>query len=490
MNFRIVAKLLGLLLLAFGTSMAPALAWSLYFQDESWAAIVGAMSASCAAGGILALVGWSATADSVYRREATATVGLGWILSACAGALPFYFANLPEMPSFWDCLFESMSGLTTTGASVLTDIEAVPEGLLFWRSWTHWLGGIGIIMLFVAVLPYLGAGGRALVKSEITGPVKEGLTPRIKDTALLLARLYLGYTVVLTLLLWLAGLSFFDALCHTFGTLGTGGFSTKNDSVGHFYGTGAIEIILILFMILSASNFAMMYGVFRGRLALLWRDREWRFFILLVVSCTFLVAGILVGTGTYERADTALRDSLFAVTSLMTTTGYVTADFDLWPLPARTVLVALMFVGGCAGSTGGGLKVMRCLILLKTGGLLIEKVYRPRSFRQIRIGETSVASEMQFAVLGYFTIFWMVFLASGIVLSLLEMDRIDPVTAFTTIVASINNIGPGLSQIGAVENYGFFSSPSKVLLCWVMLAGRLEFYAILVLLIPGFWRSR
>jgi trk system potassium uptake protein len=489
-NYRIIAKLLGLLLLTFGASMAPALGWSLYYRDGAATAIVAAMAATVAAGGLLFLIGRPATAEDIFRREATATVSVAWILSALAGALPYYFADLAEMGSFADCFFESMSGLTTTGASVLTDIEAVPPGLLFWRSWTHWVGGIGIIMLFVAVLPYLGAGGRALVKSEITGPVKEGLTPRIKDTALLLARLYIGYTIAQTLLLLLAGLSLFDALCHTFGTLGTGGFSTKNDSIAHFDASGAVEVILIVFMILSASNFALMHGAFRGRIRTLWRDGEWRFFMIVIFGSAFFLSGLLLSAGTYAQADRALRDSLFTVVSLVTTTGFVTADFDLWPTPAKFLLVSLMFMGGCAGSTSGGLKMLRCLLLLKVVVGLIEKVFRPRSIRQVRVGDSVISTELQFATLGYFAIFWMVFAVGGFAFAVIEMGEIDLVTAFTTIASMVNNIGPGLGQVGAVENYGFLAASSKVLLSVMMLAGRLEFYSVLVLLAPGFWRSK
>lgn len=478
-----------MLLLTFGASMAPSILWSLYYRDGGLGALIGAMAITLAVGGGLYLFGRTREQD-IFRKEATATVGLGWLLSTIAGALPYYFADLSEMPRFVDCFFESMSGLTTTGASVLTDIESVPRGILFWRSWTHWLGGLGIIMLFVAVLPYLGAGGRALVKSEITGPVKEGLTPRIKDTALLLSRLYIGYTVVETLLLMLAGMSLFDALCHTFGTLATGGFSTKNTSIGYFYDQGAVEVVILIFMFLAGMNFALVYGFFSGKWNSLWRDSEWRVYMGLIFSCAFVVAAVLVGVGHHESADRALRDSLFTVASLMTTTGYVTVDFETWPVFVQSLLVVLMFVGGCAGSTGGGLKVMRWIILIKVAGRIVEKVYRPRSVRQLRMGGTVVGEEIQQSTLGIFLLWMLALVAGTLAVSLIELGEMDLVTAFTASVASLNNIGPGFALVGATENYAFFSPASKWLLSLLMLLGRLELYSILVLFAPHFWRRQ
>lgn len=489
MNFHVTSRLLGLLLLTFGGSMVPSILWSLYYREGALGALLGSMALTMGAGAGLYLFGRTRTQE-IFRKEATATVALGWLLSTVAGALPYYFADLEEMPRFVDCFFESMSGLTTTGASVLTDIEAVPKGLLFWRSWTHFLGGLGIIMLFVAVLPYLGAGGRALVKSEITGPVKEGLTPRIKDTALLLSRLYIGYTVVQTILLMLAGMNLFDALCHSFGTLATGGFSTKNSSIAHFYHEGTIEVIILIFMVLAGMNFALLFGFFSGKWGSLWRDSEWRSYLGLIFGASFLVAVVLVGVEHYSVADTALRDSLFTVVSLMTTTGYVTVDFETWPVFVQGLLIALMFVGGCAGSTGGGLKVMRWLILFKVAGRIIEKVYRPRSIRQLRMGGTVIGEEIQQSTLGIFLLWMMAFAAGALGIALIELGNVDLITAFTASAATLNNIGPGFSLVGATQNYAFFSPGSKWVLSLLMLLGRLELYSILVLFAPHFWRRQ
>jgi trk system potassium uptake protein len=488
-NYLVIAKLVGLLLMVFGLSMAPALMWGLYYRDGSAAPLVFSMALTVAVGGGLFLLGRSRPQE-IFRKEATATVGLAWLMSTLAGALPYRLARLPEMPTFADCFFESMSGLTTTGASILGDIESLPPGILFWRSWTHWLGGLGIIMLFVAVLPYLGAGGRALVKSEITGPVKEGLTPRIKDTALLLSRLYIGYTAVQTLLLMLAGMNLFDALCHTFGTVASAGFSTKNDSIGHFYHIGAIEVIILVFMLLAGMNFALMYSAFSGRAGALWRDAESRAYFGVIAASTLFVAIVLIGTQHYSVADAALRDALFTVVSIATTTGFVTADFELWPTSAQVLLALVMFVGGCAGSTAGGLKIVRWLILLKVALRMIEKVYRPRSVRQIRVGSLAVPDEIQEATIGLFLLWLLVFGIGAFALALLEGGGLDLVTAFSASASTLNNIGPGFAMVGATENYGFFSPASKWLLSLLMLLGRLELYSILVLFAPHFWRRQ
>lgn len=467
--------------------MAPSLIWSVYYRDESLIPLAAAMAITLAFGGILYLWGRRRDED-IFRKEATATVGLGWLLSAFFGALPYYFAGLEEMPTFADCYFESMSGLTTTGATVLTDIESIPKGLLFWRSWTHWLGGLGIIMLFVAILPYLGAGGRALVRSEVTGPVKEGLTPRIKDTARLLYRLYIGYTVVETIALMIAGMNFFDALCHTFGTLATGGFSTQNSSLAAYYSTGAVEIIVLIFMILAGTNFALMNAAIRGKPLTVWKDAEWRFYISVILGSSLIIALLLLSTGTYQLIDRALRDSLFTVVSILTTTGYVTADFEQWPVAAKVLLAVLMFFGGCAGSTGGGLKIMRWVILFKVAEGAIERIYRPRTIRKPKMGGVVITDELQASTMSVFLLWVFVFLSGTFVIALIEQGRIDLVTSFSVSASTLNNIGPGFSMIGATQNYGFFLPASKWVLSLLMVLGRLELYSILVLFVPRFWR--
>lgn len=489
MNYFICMKIIGLLLVTFGVSMLPALGWSVALGDGATGALSLSMLLTLAAGGAFYALG-RLRKEEIFRKEATFVVGLGWIFSAGAGALPYYFSGIEAWSAFSACYFEAMSGLTTTGATVLGDIESVPAGLLFWRSWTHWLGGLGIIMLFVAVLPYLGAGGRALVRSEVTGPVKDGLTPRIKDTAQLLWRLYIGLTIAETVLLMIFGMSFFDALCHAFGTMATGGFSTKNASVAHFDSTGT-EFVIILFMLAAGMNFSLLWKAFTGKsLRPLFEDSEWRLYIGFVALGALLIAWALVREGTHENPFTAGRHAAFTVTSIITTTGFVTADFESWPALAKTMLAFFMFVGGCAGSTGGGFKVIRWLILFKIARATLARVYQPRLIDKIKVGGNVVDDAMQTSVLGLFVLWIFAFIGGGMMIALIEGPRIDFISALAASAATLNSIGPGFGQVGAVENFAFFRPASKWILSLLMVLGRLELYSILVLFIPGFWRTR
>lgn len=486
MNFRVIARLLGLLLAIFGASMLPSVLWSFYYDDGShWALIISSLI-TLAFGGVLFFWG-SRKKQEIFKREATAIVGLGWLLAALFGALPYFFADLAEMPTFADCYFESMSGLTTTGASVLSDIESVPKGILFWRSFTHWLGGLGIVMLFVAILPFLGAGGRALVKSEVTGPVKDGLTPRIKDTAQLLYKLYIGYTIAETALLMFAGMSFFDALCHTFGTLATGGFSTRNASIAAFDSV-AIELIIIVFMFLAGTNFALMYGFFRGRSRNLFKDYEWRVYFGIIAVCSAAMTLGLYRNSAYETFEDCLRNAVFTVLSIITTTGFVTGDFEPWPAGIKALIFCLMFVGGCAGSTGGGMKVMRWITLVKIGRANVEKIFRPRTIRKLKMGDAIIPEDLQQSTLGFLVLWMLVFAAGTILIGVTDNRQIDLITSLSVINATLNNIGPGFGQISATSNYGFFTPASKWLLSLIMVLGRLELYSIMVLFIPRFWK--
>ncbi|MBN1866613.1 TrkH family potassium uptake protein [Candidatus Sumerlaeota bacterium] len=466
--------------------MLPSLAWSVYYADGAQMAIVRAIVATAGLGGAMYLLGRLRRQD-LFRKEATAVVGLGWLLSAAMGALPFYFAR--AFPSYVDCFFECMSGLTTTGASVLTDFEAMPKGLLFWRSFTHWLGGMGIIVLFVALLPFLGAGGRALIEREVPGPVTETLTPRVKDTAVLLWKIYCGLTIAETLILMLCGMSFFDALCHTFGTLATGGFSTHPASIAGFDSL-AIELVVIVFMIAAGTNFALYYGVLRGRRGLMLRDPEWRCYMGLIAGSILFVAVMLARSDLGLSFGRSLREAAFQVPSIMTTTGFATADFNAWPTPVKLWLVLLMFVGGSAGSTGGGIKVVRWIILAKVAWGYLERIYSPRTVRKTRLGNVVLDTDLANSILVFFFIWAFVFCLGSFLVALLEGSRVDLVTATTSVAATLNNIGPGLGLVGATENYAAMQPATKVLLSFLMVLGRLELYTILVLFAPRFWRAK
>ncbi len=481
MNFFAVGKLLGFLIMVIGATMLLPVFWSLHFDDGLWLLLLISAFISISAGALLFLIG-SLRRQHVFRKEAIATVGLGWLAAAAFGALPFVITG--TIPHYIDAFFETMSGFTTTGASILTDIESLPRSVLFWRSFTHWLGGMGIIVLFIAILPLIGAGGRHLYKSEVPGLVRESLTPKIKETAVILWKIYLGLTVAETLLLMLSGMSLYEGLCHTFGTLATGGFSTRNKSIGH-YNSVQVDIIIIIFMCLAATNFSLHFKALGKKPSTYIKDPEWRAYILLLCMATLIITLILLVENIYANPLTSLRYASFQSVSIMTTTGFATADFDKWASGARVLLVILMFIGGSAGSTGGGMKVIRWLTMFKIARYQLERFYRPRGIRKIKVGTTRVDDSLQLATLSFFFIYVSIFVAGTFVVALFNVDA---VSAATSVAATLNNIGPGLSLVGPVQNYAHFPYIVKCLLSLFMVAGRLELFSILVLFLPRFWR--
>lgn len=489
MNYRTVAKYLGQFAAAAGALLLLPALWAAYFREwHAFAAFFGGIALTGLFGGALYLVGRTSKAP-MYQRESLALVGLSWLVVAGVGALPYMFSNTLGPV---DAYFESMSGFTTTGASVLTDIESVDKSILFWRSFTHWVGGMGIILLFIAVLPYLGAGGKQLFKSEIPGPDPHGFSPRIKDTASMLYKIYLALTAAQTALLMAAGMSFYDALCHTFGTLATGGFSTRNASIAA-YDSAAIEIIIIVFMSLAGVNFALYFAMIRGDWRAPLRSTECKaYYAILGVASLLITINLL--TADYARAEEtvltygpikALRVAVFQSVSIMTTTGYCTENFDLWPQFSRMLLLALMFVGGCAGSTGGGMKVVRLIALCKMGYHRLESTFRPRTIRVLRINGMIIDDEIQRSILIFFFLYLFIFAAGSVVMTLLGLPF---ETAVSATAATLNNIGPGLELVGAVENYAFVPPIGKLVLSLFMVMGRLELLTICVMFLPAFWK--
>lgn len=482
MNVRSVLRLVGVLVMFIGLSMSFSLLWSLYLDEPDVGALVLSMLICFGAGGGLFALGWRSKAP-VLRREGMAMVGLSWLLAALFGALPFYFSG--ATPNFADAYFEAMSGFTTTGSTILQDIEALPKGVLFWRSFTHWLGGMGIVVLFVAILPYLRVSGKQLFKSEVPGPTAEVLRPRISETASLLWRIYLGLTVVLVAILWALGMSFYDALCHTFGTMATGGFSVWNKSIG-YYDSVLIEAIIVVFMILAGTNFGLYFQVLKGDWKTFWRNSEWRFYMGIIGGATLLISVDLVLRQTYGSILHAIRHAGFQVVSIVTTTGFGTADFEQWSSFSQLILVALMFVGGCAGSTGGGMKVVRILVVLKQAYLGMEKVFRPHLVRTLKIGGVPVEDDVRDAILIFFCISLHVVLFGSLAMTAMGVDLI---TAVTAVITALNNIGPGLGMVGPVDNFASIPDAGKYLLSLCMVLGRLELFAVLVLFMPAFWRG-
>lgn len=477
MNWKLILKIQGFLLVILAGMMAAPLAFALYYRSSDVLAIFISIFISLSLGLLLILAFKSQ--KRIGTRESFASVSLGWILASVFGALPFYLHG--SFGPYIDCVFEAMSGFTTTGATILKDIEAIPKGLLFWRSLTHWLGGMGIVLLTIAVLPTLGMSPGLLYKAEVPGPIKERLKPKIKDTAKILWIIYLFMTLLETLLLMAGGMNLYDALCHTFGTLATGGFSTSNKSVGGFKSV-YIEVVIIVFMYLAGINFTLHFYLVQGKLREFLRDREWKFYTGVLVTGVILISLNLYFSDLHHYSENymrSLRDSAFQVVSITTTTGYTTADFNLWPSFSSLLLVSLMFLGGSAGSTGGGIKQIRILIIFKHLWHEVKKLVYPRAVFSLKVGDQIVEEDVIKNVLAFF-IFFIIFFA-GITL-FLTFQGYDIVTSFSASIATLGNIGPGLARVGAVENYSFFDPYSKVLLIFAMLLGRLEIFSVLILM--------
>ncbi len=520
MRIGFVVRQMGLLLLLLSAAMLPAAAWSAYDYyyyrvqmpgtGAAFLALLLSALIGVAAGVPLLIIGQTQS-KQIGRKEALLLVALAWGVGAALAALPYrLWAGMHPLPpgseqaftSFVNCYFEAMSGLTTTGASILTDVESIPRSLLFWRAFTHWIGGLGIVVLFVAVLPILGVGGKRLFRFEAPGPKKEGVRPRIRAAAQVLWLLYLGITLAEIIALRLAGLGWFNSITHAFATLATGGFSTQNASIAAF-GSWKVDSIIIVFMFMAGVNFALYDALLAGRWREAWRNPELRAYIGVMVLATVLIAVSAMGNPVVLTDGTqaegfwpTLRHCLFTVVSIQTTTGFCTADFDRWSFPAQTILVLLMFIGGCAGSTGGGIKVIRCIILFKVLYAELEAVFRPHVVRTPRVGNAIIDPQMRSATLVYFVLIGAVVLvATGLFIYLETPQKLDSEgwdaasTAFSAVAANLNNIGPGLDRVGATLNYFWLNPSTKILLSLLMALGRLELYAFLVLALPAFWRE-
>ncbi|NLW82561.1 MAG: TrkH family potassium uptake protein [Desulfovibrionales bacterium] len=481
MRWNIAWHVTGLILLCVGLCMSLPLLCGVYYADGSVAPLFLSLCVTVLAGAFLMFFFRRPNPLVINHREGMVIVALAWATCGVFGALPFVLGGFP---SFTDAVFESVSGFTTTGASILSNIEALPKGLLFWRSLTHWLGGMGIIVLTIAILPFLGVGGMQLFKAEVPGPVADKLQPRIKDTAMTLWKVYVLFTAVQTILLLTGGMDFFDGLCHAFGTMATGGFSTRNTSVAA-YDSAYIDYVISVFMIVAGMNFALHFQLFRGRPLALWRDPECRFFVAVIGVITGVITVYTHGAN-YSSWSEALRFSLFQVASIITTTGFATADYELWAPLTQGLLLLCMFVGGCAGSTAGGIKCMRVMLLINHAYRELFRLVHPRAVVQVKFGQKLVRDEVLNSILGFFILFVILFVLSGLALTAMGVDVL---TAFSAVVACIGNVGPGLGEVGPVDNYGGLPWLSKWVLTFCMLLGRLEIYTILVLFIPEFWRK-
>ena len=485
MNFKYVSKILGMLISFMSAAMLLPAAWSIYREEwSSMEDLLVSMAIGVAVGVAFYIYGRKSEQE-FYRREGLAVVSLGWIFGAAVGALPFYLSVEFVPGGYVNAYFEAMSGFTTTGSTVLSDIESLPEGILLWRSFTQWLGGMGIVVLFVAVLPALGVEAKHLYKVEVPGIKKEGATPRISETASLLWKIYFGFTIAETVLLMIGGMTFFDAMNHTFTTLATGGFSPKNASIAH-YDSLFIELVIIVFMILVATNFSLYVAALRGRFRGFRKDTEYHVYLSLILAASVLITISLLLGGTYDSFGKAVRESVFQAVSIMTTTGYATANFDNWTPFAKVALVAMMFIGGCAGSTGGSMKVARIIVVFKTAILQIQKFFFPRMIKPVKMGKVTLPEETLHSVLGFVMLFIGIWVIGTLYMAFLGLDI---VTAATSVIATLGNIGPGLAGVGAIENFGWIPAAGKVFLSLCMVIGRLEVFTVLVLFVPAFWRE-
>ncbi|MCR4939023.1 MAG: TrkH family potassium uptake protein [Treponemataceae bacterium] len=409
------------------------------------------------------------------------TVATCWLSASLLGSLPFLISGC--IPSFTDAFFESVSGYTTTGATILSDVQSLPRAMNLWRAQMHWLGGMGIVALTVALLPLFGVGGFQLIKAETTGPEKGKITPKITQTAKILWFIYFGFTVVQTLLLMLAGMDFIDALIHTFSTLGTGGFSSRNSSVGH-YNSVAIDWICTIFMILSGVNFSLYYKLFQGKFKELRENSELKAYLAIIIVATLLITFSIKPL--YGSFMNALRYASFQASTIMTTTGFSTADYTQWPPFAQIIIFFLMFIGGCSGSTGGSVKVIRWVILGRQMKNELKRLLHPHGIFGIQLNKHPGRKDVVLNVAGFFYIYFIIVLITSLVAAL---GNADVITSFTTGLSLVGNIGPGFGKIGPIYNYSFYPAFAKWWFCVAMIAGRLEFYTMIILFMPSFWKK-
>ena len=481
MNLKIVIRVLGFLILVEGVAMLLALAVSLIYGEYDSAAFAISSGILIFLGGTIALLTNKAKKD-IGKREGFIIVALVWVVFSFFGSLPYIVSG--AIPNFTNAFFETMSGFTTTGSSILSDIESLPHGILFWRSISQWLGGMGIIVLSLAILPVFGIGGMQLYVAEVPGPNPDKISPRIRQTAKTLWIIYLGFTITETLLLWIGGMTFYDAICHSFTTMATGGFSTKQASIA-FWPSPFIQYVIIVFMFLAGTNFTISYLALKGRFSSVFKDEEFKYYGIFVATFTALIfIGLLVTT--QLGVEQAFRDSLFQVVSIITTTGFATADYLLWH-PVLTILIfTLFFFGGSAGSTGGSIKIMRIVLLLKNSYYELRRMIHPHAIIPVKFNKRSVDSKIITNVLAFFMLYFIIFGVSTIIFTLMEPDL---ESAMGAVATSLGNIGPGLGNVGPAENFLHVSSVGKWFLAFLMLLGRLELFTILILFSPSFWRK-
>ena len=483
MNLRNIFHILGIFVMMIGAAMLPAFVISAMLHEAAWTAI-GLSSLLSMGAGLLMYILIPRTGEriSLSHREGFLIVTLAWVLASAFGGLPFLLSGV--VPTFCDAFFETMSGFTTTGASVISNLDRASKGILFWRALTHWMGGMGIIILSIAILPILGVGGMQLFKAEIPSPVKDKITPRITETAKNLWLVYVAITAVEIVLLWLGGMSLFDAVCHAFATMATGGFSTYDASVARFNSL-YIEIVIIVFMFIAGMNFTLHYRLFKGDAKSFFRDPEFHFYGAIVLVATALIT-LDLRFHYFSSLGESLRHAAFQVVSIITTTGFATYNFDQWPAPSKFILVLLMFIGGCAGSTGGAIKCLRFMVVIKQTFIELTRLIHPHAVVSVKIAKVAVPPEIVSSIRSFFFLYIAIAMAAMLALTLLGVDM---VTSISGVAATLGNVGPGLGLVNASSTYFELPQTAKWILSACMLLGRLEIYTVLVLLVPDFWKK-
>ena len=478
MNYRMIAFILGRVLLILAALMLlPLIAALVYGESVLPFVVTILLTALC--GGALLLI--RPKTREIYAREGFSCVGLSWLAMSLLGSLPFVISG--DIPRFVDAFFETVSGFTTTGASILNDIESLSRSGLFWRSFTHWIGGMGVLVFLMAVMPMSGERSMHIMRAEVPGPTVGKLVPRARQTARILYLIYTGFTVAETILLMCGGTSFYEALLHAFATAGTGGFSTRNASIAAF-DSAYIEGVIAFFLVLFGMNFNLFYLMLIGRVREAFRSEELhRYFEIILVSIGLIVLGTFRNDGFLQ----SLRNGFFLTMTTLSTAGFCTVDYTLWPAYLQTMIVLLMFIGGCAGSTGGGLKLSRVMLFIRTAAADVGRVVNPRRVNRVEMDGKRVTPETTGAVYAYVALVMLILLGCT---ALVSLDGYDFSTNFTAALSCISNVGPGLGRIGPSGNFAIFSSFSKIVMAITMLFGRLEIYAMLILFIPSTWKRR
>ncbi|MFC2110585.1 TrkH family potassium uptake protein [Bacteroidota bacterium] len=495
LNLKIVISFLGLTAVLNGVFMLLSAPFSLYHHEEAATGIL-------LAGGITILCGffmWFFNRNApknLQKREGYVIVTLGWLVLTFTGALPYIFTG--TIPSFTDAIFETISGYSTTGASIINDIEALPNGILFWRSATHWIGGMGIIVLTVAILPLLGIGGMQLFMAEAPGPSADKMHPRITQTAKRLWLIYFSLTITEFFLLKIAGMTWFDAINHAMATMSTGGFSTKNASMAYWNHLPLIQYIIIGFMFIAGTNFVLTYFALKGKIKRMFQNEEFKYYFFGVISFTIVITIIIQffqdpGLQTnvnhpmpWGSFESAFRHASFQVVSVITTTGFVSADYTMWNSLATMLIFSLFLIGGSAGSTSGGVKIVRHIIMIKNSILEFKKQLHPNAIIPVRYDGRGVSRIIVFNILSFFVIYMLIFITSAVILSFMGLDFSSAIGA---AASSLGNVGPALGSLSPVDNYAHLSDPAKLFCAFLMLIGRLELFTVLILFTPYFWRK-